>query len=292
MVSDGGNRMGSRRRVVRGFGIMCGMKGKRLLASCAVGVLLAAGGLVFWLSSSEPAAVEKDAQTPAKKSRISTVDAASRPKTPRQKRIASMKKKQTKKPAVAGKARPAVAAVEADVELSEADQKQLDVIQDALDEENFVEVRRLAEKLIDHPSPEVRQRAVEALQWFGAKALESLTPFLADSSEDVREEAMSAVEQALSEMESESAKIAYIESLFQIKGACDEDGLTMLSGELLGLDDSAAVVDAAVRVITANSNPAAVAEMRDVYEFVTDEPYTTPEAAQQWRAEHAGDGNE
>lgn len=271
---------------------MRGMKDKKLLIACAVGVLLAAGGLVFWLSSSEPAAAEEDAQASAKKSRIATVDAAQRPKTPRQKRIASMKKKQTKKPVAAGKAKPAVAVAEADVELSEADQKQLDVIQDALDEENFVEVRRLAEKLIDHPSPEVRQRAVEALQWFGAKALESLTPFLADSSEDVREEAMSAVEQALSEMESESAKIAYIESLFQIKGACDADGLTMLSGELQGLDDSSAVVDAAVRVITANSNPAAVKEMREVYEFVTGDPYTTAEAAQQWKAENAGDANE
>ncbi len=190
----------------------------------------------------------------------------------------------------AGSAASAKAAHEAlpgTTELSAEDQKLVDALQVALDAENLAEVRKLAEKLVNHPVAEVRQRAIEALQWFGEKALDSMTMFLADADEDVQSTAMDAVEQALAEMEDESAKLNYIESLFQVRGACDEDALAMLAGQLKGLSDSAAVIDAAVRVIEANANPAAVREMKEVYEFITGEPYTTRDAAQLWRAENA-----
>ena len=154
------------------------------------------------------------------------------------------------------------------------ERKRGDSLQDALDGERFDEVKRLAEKLVDNPSAEERLRAVEALQWFGEKSLASLTPFLADPDEEVREAAMRAVDQALSEMEDERTKIAYIESLFQIRGACDENGLAMLAGQLNGLSDSVAVLGAAIRVISANRNPAAVKEMKEVYEFITGKPYS------------------
>ena len=100
---------------------------------------------------------------------------------------------------------------------------------------------------------------------------------------------MDAVEQSLLQMEDEKAKLDYIESLFQVRGACDEDGLAMLGGQLKGLSDGAAVVAAAVRVIEANRDPAAAKEMREVYEFVTGEPYTTPDAAQKWLQENPDD---
>ena len=58
---------------------------------------------------------------------------------------------------------------------------------------------------------------------------------LQDALNDLRPAAMSAVEQALEETESEKAKLDYIESLFQIRGACDTDGLTMLGRQLKGL---------------------------------------------------------
>jgi hypothetical protein len=174
-----------------------------------------------------------------------------------------------------------------DSELSAEDERRIDEIQTALDEEKLTDVKSLAEKLIDHPSAAVRQKAVEALQWFGEKALDTLTPYLADADEDVRTSAMDAAEQSLLQIEDEKAKLDYIESLFQIRGACDEDGLTMLGGQLKGLSDGAAVAAAAVRVIEANRDPAAAKEMREVYEFVTGEPYTTPDAAQRWLRESA-----
>ena len=251
------------------------------------GVLALAAGVALWLGrgaftdagASDMAADRQGQQIGEAASRTSA-------KPARPARIAEAR------PTAQGSASSATSEAEAsdnDSELSSEDERRIDEIQTALDEEKLSDVKILAEKLIDHPSAAVRQKAVEALQWFGAKALDTLTPYLADADEDVRTTAMDAVEQSLLQMEDEKAKLDYIESLFQVRGACDEDGLAMLGGQLKGLSDGAAVAAAAVRVIEANRDPAAAKEMREVYEFVTGEPYTTPDAAQKWLQENPDD---
>ena len=251
------------------------------------GVLALAAGVALWLGrgaftdagASDTAADRQGRQIGEAASRTSA-------KSARPARIAEAR------PTAQGSASSATSEAEAsdnDSELSAEDERRINEIQTALDEEKLSDVKILAEKLIDHPSAAVRQKAVEALQWFGAKALDTLTPYLADADEDVRTTAMDAVEQSLLQMEDEKAKLDYIESLFQVRGACDEDGLAMLGGQLKGLSDGAAVVAAAVRVIEANRDPAAAKEMREVYEFVTGEPYTTPDAAQKWLQENPDD---
>ena len=251
------------------------------------GVLALAAGVALWLGrgaftdagASDTAADRQGRQIGEAASRTSA-------KSARPARIAEAR------PTAQGSASSATSEAEAsdnDSELSAEDERRINEIQTALDEEKLSDVKILAERLIDHPSAAVRQKAVEALQWFGAKALGTLTPYLADADEDVRTTAMDAVEQSLLQMEDEKAKLDYIESLFQVRGACDEDGLAMLGGQLKGLSDGAAVVAAAVRVIEANRDPAAAKEMREVYEFVTGEPYTTPDAAQKWRQENTDD---
>ena len=174
--------------------------------------------------------------------------------------------------------------------LSAADQRLLDDIQSALDDEKVDAVRRLAVAAQANPSAEVRQQAVEALGWFGEKALEDLTPFLADADDDVRSFAMMAVDQALTQMEDDRAKLRYIESLFQIRNVCDEDGLAMLAGQVKGVSDETAAVAAAVRVIETGKDARAVREMKEVYEFLTGDPYTAPEDAARWQAERAAEG--
>ena len=251
------------------------------------GVLALAAGVALWLGrgaftdagASDTAADRQGRQIGEAASRTSA-------KTARPARIAEAR------PTAQGSASSATSEAEAsdnDSELSAEDERRINEIQTALDEEKLSDVKILAERLIDHPSAAVRQKAVEALQWFGAKALDTLTPYLADADEDVRTTAMDAVEQSLLQMEDEKAKLDYIESLFQDRGASDEDGLAMLGGQLKGLSDGAAVVAAAVRVIEANRDPAAAKEMREVYEFVTGEPYTTPDAAQKWLQENPDD---
>lgn len=255
---------------------------KKTILIGALAVALAVVAAFCWRGASTGDTAADDAAA-LKKGRIAETaaskggGAAARPK-----RIAEAR------PTEPGSASSSETAVETEIgELSAEDQKLIDEIQAALDDENLAEVRKLAEKLVNHPVAEVRQRAIEALQWFGAKALDSMTMFLADADEDVKSTATDSVEQALAEMEDESAKLSYIESLFQIRGSCDENTLALLAGQLKGFENEASVIDAVVRVITANVNPAAVSEMKEVYEFITGEPYTTPDAAQRWRAENA-----
>ena len=248
------------------------MKEKKLWIICAVGGLLVAGGLAFWLLSSDSSA-EGDAPDRAKKAHI----AASRPKAPRPKRIASSKKKS----AIADKAETEKPEKE-DVELSAEDQKTMDLIQDALDADNLKDAETLAQQVVNHPVAEIRQRAVEALRWFGDKAVASLMPFLADSDEDVRTSALDAVETGFAQMENEHAKLRYIESLMRIRNVCSEDCLTMLTGQLTGMEDEVGVVQAAVRIIEGNENPDSVKAMKEVYEFATGDEYTTRDAAETW----------
>lgn len=255
---------------------------KKLLIGAGAVALVVAVAAYLWLGGSAGDG-SADGAAARQKGRIADVGSSSstNAKPERPKRIADARKTAKSNAASADEADDGESAAH---ELSAEDEKLVESIQAALDDENIAEVRKLTESLVNHPEAEVRQRAVEALQWFGSKSLDALTPFLADSNEDVKSSALDAVEMALSDMDDESAKLSYIESVFQIKDACSDDALTMLAGQTKGFEDSAAVVDAAVRIISANSNPAAVREMKEVYEFVTGEPYTTPDAAQQWRA--------
>ncbi len=256
---------------------------KKVLMGVGAVALVVAVAAYFWLGGSANDGTA-DGAAARQKGRIADIGSSANAKSERPKRIAEARKTAADDSASADEASDDEPAAH---ELSEEDEKLVESIQSALDDENIAEVRKLAESLVNHPEAEVRQRAVEALQWFGPKTLDVLTPFLADADEEVKSSALDAVEMALSDMDDESAKLGYIESLFQIKDACSDDALTMLAGQLKGFENSASVVDAAVRIISANRNPAAVREMKEVYEFVTGEPYTTPDAAQQWRAANA-----
>ena len=259
---------------------------KRRAFFVGLGVLaLAAGAL--WMRGGAPAPA-REAETGPDKG----LAAASRGQTARPRRIAEARPAQDDaEPAGGddGAARDDDASA-AEAGLSAADRRLLGDIQSALDDERIADVRRLAAAAQANPSAEVRQRAVEALGWFGEQALGDLTPFLADADGDVRDAAMGAVEQALAQVEDEGEKVAYAESVMSVRGACTADGLEMLAGQLRGVADEPAAVAAAVRVIESGANPPAAAAMRDVYEFLTGEAYTTPEAAARWQAERAAEG--
>ena len=66
-----------------------------------------------------------------------------------------------------------------------------------------------------------------------------------------------------------------------------EEQCRALRPSMAAVTDEAAAVAAAARVIASGVHPAAVAAMREVYEFLTGEAYTTPEAAERWRAENS-----
>lgn len=162
------------------------------------------------------------------------------------------------------------------------EQKTVDAIQDALDGNDYAKVRAQLKDAAASTNAMVRARAVEALQWFGEKALPELMPFLADPDDDVKSQAETAVEQGLAQMEDDKVKIRHIESIISIKGVCTKDSLTMITGQLKGISDETLTVAAARRIIEANRNPDAVQAMKEVYEFATGEAYTSAEAADAW----------
>jgi len=118
-----------------------------------------------------------------------------------------------------------------DVELTENDRQTLVSMQEALDEENFSKVMQFARIAMQSPEPAVRMKAVDALSWFGPRALPELTALMADADEDVAGSALSSVESALMDIESTREKLDIAASYMRAFKS-SEDALTMLGGAL------------------------------------------------------------
>lgn len=113
--------------------------------------------------------------------------------------------------------------------LQPADRKLVENIRVALDEEDWDAVQRLTAVAFKSKEAEVRKEAVEALSWFGSRALPELTPMMADSDEEVAEEAMDAWQHALSDVDSAVERIACAKLALGV--ISNEDALTMIGGE-------------------------------------------------------------
>lgn len=116
-----------------------------------------------------------------------------------------------------------------DVELSENDRQILVKMQEALDAEDFRRVVQFACEAMKSPEKEVRRKAVDALSWFGPKALPELTALMADSDEDVAQEARDAAESAVMDIENPSEKFETAVSYMKAFKS-DEAGMAMFSG--------------------------------------------------------------
>jgi hypothetical protein len=154
-------------------------------------------------------------------------------------------------------------------------------MQQALDEEEFEPICAAAEKALKMSNTELRQKAVEALGWFGEKALVELTPFMADPDEDVSEAAVNAWVLAVSEIESpvEKMKVARL----VLNTSASKDALFMVGGEYSNsaseyIDDAEDEETATQRRIEVlqpivdmmeNSRSANVAAAKEIYEDIT-----------------------
>ena len=146
--------------------------------------------------------------------------------------------------------------------LSSAGRRLVDRIQNALDDEDFERTQSSAASALNSDEQEVRLAAVDALGWFGEKALVELTPLMADPDEEVAEAAIGHVETALQGLEDQceafTLSTTYLETF-----SVNEDAMTMLSGVMSS---------AAVQVIEPDDpdSPADVAKARDNRETVVD----------------------
>ena len=94
-------------------------------------------------------------------------------------------------------------------------------IQDAIDSDNFEAVMAAMQKAAVSTNSLLRQSAVEAMGWFGEKALVEITPFMADPDEDVSEAAVNAWEMALSEVDSAKARLGFAKLVLATSATAD-----------------------------------------------------------------------
>ena len=169
--------------------------------------------------------------------------------------------------------------VEVDDDMPPADRKLLESIEDALDKEDLAAAQALSAKAMASGNTEIRQAMVDALGWFGVKALPELTPFLADADEDVRESAMNEWSMAVSQIEDDGEKIGVVEMAMHVLS--DEDALEDISGEYIGTDEKLAV-ESLLRIIEAGGSEKGIEKAKETYEFVTGETFTDRAAAEKW----------
>lgn len=169
-----------------------------------------------------------------------------------------------------------------DVALSAEDQKLMDDLQAASDDENFKSVCKYAALAAKSASPEVRAQAVETLQWFGQEALPELTMFMADADDDVRDAACNAWQMGVSQIE--DPKLRGETALAGMKVVRDRDHLDSMVMEIDNLPNSRQIRILQELIRGENSTAASVA--REHYEFVTGEKYEGPAAARKWLSEN------
>ena len=177
---------------------------------------------------------------------------------------------------------------------SPADKRLSDAIQDALEEEDLSAVVAAAEKALKSPNPDVRRDAVDALGWFGEKALAELTIWMADADEDVAQAAMDHWEEGVSELEDANERLQT--SLFALNTLTDKDALTMIGGqfanaatELIDEEDDETrasqkrteVVQVLVDMIE-GGKPAHAEAAREIYEDVTGNKWISVEEAEKY----------
>ena len=165
--------------------------------------------------------------------------------------------------------------------LSEADRKLCEAVQDALDAEDAARTIELASQLLVSENPEARSHAVDALGWFGPEALPELTMLMGDADEDVAQNAINAWESGVSEIDDAAARLKV--SGMAMKAIFSKDALQSIAAqfstaatELIDAEEDAQTAfDKRVEVVQSvvdliDSPNSTLSEVgRDLYEDIT-----------------------
>lgn len=166
--------------------------------------------------------------------------------------------------------------------MSRADRDLAARIDQALDKDSLQEALTCFDLARTSASADVRKSMVEALEWFGESALPELTAFLSDADDEVRESALYAWSQAVSELEEDDEKILVIESV--MGAVSDPEILENVANEYISLDDRL-VVESLARLIVSDLPESVRRRAAETYEDVTGDPWTSVEDAEKWLEE-------
>ena len=184
-------------------------------------------------------------------------------------------------------------------EYTPEEQRLSDAVQSALDADDFEQVVKSAREALKSSREEVRQEAVDALSWFGEKALVELTKAMSDKSAAVAESARTEIETVLTGMDDQEQAFVFAATYLGALGE-NADAATMLSGvmssagmQLVDPDDP----DSAEDVAKAKSNRIGIVEQleelmkaggstaasaREIYESISGEEWSGSKAAMKW----------
>jgi HEAT repeat protein len=159
----------------------------------------------------------------------------------------------------------------------------LDQIDQFIADDDLDSAYQLARTLMGHSDPEVRTEAAETFGWIGLKALTELSLMLKDADPDVAATALHNWELTIGDITDDTLKSEIvIEGVKLLQDPDDIEGIIM---QLDSMEDDLAV--RTVVQIIRDGTPAASEVAREHYEFMTDEPYTSPEAAEAWLKKQA-----
>lgn len=249
---------------------------KIVIVLLILGVL--GGSAWFFLS-------QKDSKTEAEQSQTVQHQTDNRePKRSLKKRIKGRtpSKPQTAEVVINGKKMVVEVEDDDEVEMTPEEEKLNDRIDDAYQADDLKTLFGMVAEAKACPNKEVRRSMVDALAYFGEKALPELTQFLSDPDGDVAESAMDSWKSALGDIENEKTKADVVTMGMSI--IKDEDALEDISNELIGIDEEVAV-RALLAVMTTDNEPG-VAKAREQYEFVTGEEFTNAADAEKWIREN------
>ena len=164
-------------------------------------------------------------------------------------------------------------------ELTELARKVLASLQAALDAEDYEQIAHIFSMAQNAPKGSLgkttegmpvalRKKLIEAMGWFGAKALPELAAFLADPDQDVFQMATDQFEMALSDItlgDRQRAEIVIMASMV----LTDHDAMGRVLMEISSFRNSVAAET--IKAICENGTDTAKAQMPEVIEFVTGE---------------------
>ena len=162
------------------------------------------------------------------------------------------------------------------------DQKTMTAAAEAIETDNVESARSLARKALSSGNKELRAAVVDALGWFGASAMAELTPFMSDPDEEVAESAASNWMDALQEIDDDGMKAGVVE--MALKALANRDQLEDVANELIGIDELAAIQ--VIANVIGEVGGAAAEVAKEVYESITCDEWTGPEAAEAWLQEN------
>lgn len=269
-----------------------------LLGLAALGLGVCA--VIFFATSSSPAKVgdeseEKPPQAPIADAQTQAVARVEKPQEP------------SLEPVVAGKTladavdsiAPIPVTADNFEEFAPTDRKIAVALQRALDDNDLEGVRKAAALAVKSSDPALRMRALEALDFFGAKALPEMAGMIADPSEEVSSRALETSAKALGEIEDKALQFesaaSYMTLLSKNQAVLDSFStlLSSSANDLCTPEDE----DNPVHVKRAAENREKVvwelAEMigkggalseatKEAYSFVTGHDWIDAEEARRW----------